>query len=968
MEQIPALIQQLEIMLTSINPDFKFVEVPSPQQWAKPLSYAVNEKGDVISLNLKGIGLRELVINKEWEHIQRLDISSNDFTTLSFEMDLPALELLEISYNKRPLEKLIFNTAFGALKYLYVYDSKLRGIDFKQGLPPALLADDSNLNLGKNELAGDLKDILAEEDVAERRKRLQYYFKQPITYVKRVKLVLLGNTNTGKTTLHNLLAKTPRTTKSTHGINVFDFTTKTTVVTVKGFDFGGQDYYHNTHFSFFGSNALYILLWGRGQADGWHTTPRDGKEERIYPRSYWLGAVDYYMKQAAEGTGAAKETEIHKTVMQAVAATQAGVPATANGSERVHLHLLQNLQEGKQKEVAWLNQQELKTTYTFIEGYHHYCLKTNNKTQKDKIRKWVDEVVDTFAIAQGYPENGNKLAGIINSYPKVLIPVNELKTLAYNAGIPRDDGAFTALLQGLHALLDCYYLAPATLQKKSMELLDKQQDEPVALTGEQHRLSSYVIRDLEAFTNWLYWILAPKVLHNGYFTKQDAISRLAAKAITEEETGFVLDFMLYHKIIFKVRTEPKYIAPNYLPATMSNAEALFLQTFEPALVQYEFKGFFHASILTEILAKFIAHKVPVGHENKTGLRFVLWKNKVLLCEEDTEADKPLHQNKLLLLDFEPIPKTAQKKEAAEKTMDNEHGAQKEKEKPKPGDALPVIRLHRFAKSKVKDAFIREVMEEIETIINGYDYTKWVITPAQHYIPFDCLEEDKQMTEQGKKTGLVQHEGKIYRRGDFKLFIKNPGDLPMKKIFISYSKDDLTLVNQFEKHLAPLQRNNIIESWYCTKLVAGSDWDATIQAQFEAADIICFMVSPNFNATDYIYEYELKKAFKRKQNDPDFKIVPIILKYCIWTSANEYNLGKYTALPYIGKPIMDFNDPDMAWLIVVEGLKILCEHFNDIDPQGEDYYHGLVAANPVKLSKQLLRFFERIVEGKVDNNS
>ena len=215
---------------------------------------------------------------------------------------------------------------------------------------------------------------------------------------------------------------------------------------------------------------------------------------------------------------------------------------------------------------------------------------------------------------------------------------------------------------------------------------------------------------------------------------------------------------------------------------------------------------------------------------------------------------------------------------------------------------------------------------------------------------------------------MQHEGKIYRLGDFKLFIKKPDELPMKKLFISYSKDDLTLVNQFEKHLAPLQRNNIIESWYCTKLIAASDWDATIQEHFDAADIICFMVSPNFNATNYIYEYELKKAFERKKNDHSFKIVPIILKYCLWTSADEYNLGRYTALPYTGKPVMDFKDHDMAWLIVVEGLRILCEHFNDIDPQGEDFYHSLVAANPVILSKQLLRFFERIVEGKVDNNS
>ena len=750
----PALIQQLETMLSGKKDTVVLTPVPSPEHWAKRLGYSVNKKGEVISLNLKGLGLHELTINNEWKHIQRLDISNNAFETLLFNMDLPQLELLEISYNKRPLEKLSFGAGFENLQYLYVYGSKLRGIDFKQGLPPGLLANDSNMNLGENELAGDIKAILSEKDADERRKRLQYYFQQQITYVKRTKLVLLGNTGTGKTTLHNLLAKKPKRTRSTHGINVFDYTKKEgDPVTVKGFDFGGQDYYHNTHFSFFGSNALYILLWSNGQQDGFGTTVRDEKEERIFSRSYWLGAVKYYMHQAGHSTVAAKETPAIEKILPDNANLQTEAPGADINNERVHLYLLQNLQQNKEKEAALLNQQELKEEYNIIEGFQHFCLKTSNKNEKTIITKWIDRAIDKFAIAQGYPENGNKLADIIAKETTALIPVSKLKKLAYEAGIPENDGAFTALLQGLHDLLDCYYLAPATLQKKSLELLDaKEQKESLELTDQQRRLSAYVIRDLETFTNWLYRVLAPKLLHDGYFTKQDAIKRLKKENLTEDEIDFVLDFMLYHKIIFRVRTESRYIAPNYLPATMSKAEALFLQTFEPPLVQYEFKGFFHTSILTEILARFIAHKVPLGKEEKTGLRFVLWKNKVLLCEEDTEADKPLHQNKLLLLDFEPVPKINQNTEVEKKIMERDMEAKKEKLQPKPGDTLPVIRLHRFAKSKVKDAFIREVMDEIETICRGYDYTKWVITPALDYIPFNCLEDEKQMTQQGKKNG------------------------------------------------------------------------------------------------------------------------------------------------------------------------------------------------------------------------
>lgn len=193
---------------------------------------------------------------------------------------------------------------------------------------------------------------------------------------------------------------------------------------------------------------------------------------------------------------------------------------------------------------------------------------------------------------------------------------------------------------------------------------------------------------------------------------------------------------------------------------------------------------------------------------------------------------------------------------------------------------------------------------------------------------------------------------------------------MKRIFISYSKDDLVMVNHFLKHLAPLQRSGLIENWYCTELMAGSDWNGTIQAHFDASDIICFMVSPNFNATNYIYDYELKKAFDRKEQPgtKPLKIVPVIMKYCIWIIPGNYNLGKYTALPYTTKPIADFKDQDMAWLIVAECIRILCSQYDSMDPTGDECYKTFAFTNKDKLGKQLLRLFERIVEGKVDNNS
>lgn len=178
----------------------------------------------------------------------------------------------------------------------------------------------------------------------------------------------------------------------------------------------------------------------------------------------------------------------------------------------------------------------------------------------------------------------------------------------------------------------------------------------------------------------------------------------------------------------------------------------------------------------------------------------------------------------------------------------------------------------------------------------------------------------------------------------------------KKIFISYSKDDLALVNKFIEHLSALQLDGKVAHWYCTALVAGTSWHKEIQEHFDQSDVVCFMVSPNFMRTAYIHEHEIKKAFERQEKDPDFKIVPIILDFCKWTT-NHNNLGQFTALPYTAKPVMDFKNQNMAWYIVQECLRLMIE--KDLQPTGEGFY------TTQALPKDVLKLLERIVAGNAD---
>ena len=169
---------------------------------------------------------------------------------------------------------------------------------------------------------------------------------------------------------------------------------------------------------------------------------------------------------------------------------------------------------------------------------------------------------------------------------------------------------------------------------------------------------------------------------------------------------------------------------------------------------------------------------------------------------------------------------------------------------------------------------------------------------------------------------------------------------MKKVMISYSKDDLKLIHRFMDALVPLHDEGLIENpWYCTLLEAGSDWNGEIQKNLKEADIVFFMCSMSFIRTPYIREHEIKTAKSLKTLNPGKLLIPIVLNFCHW----EDYLGEFSALPYTVKPVVDFKNEDMAWYMAVTIIrKLLREEFND-DKKG--------------LDTQIRKLFERVVKGE-----
>ena len=120
-----------------------------------------------------------------------------------------------------------------------------------------------------------------------------------------VKLIIVGNTTSGKTSLVKFLQhrKFEEKQSSTHGIELNRWEAPNTSPTLKVniWDFGGQEYYHATHRLFLDDHAVYLLVWNvdtNEQKSKSTDIYINGEKQKLFlehfPYSYWLDNIRYY--------------------------------------------------------------------------------------------------------------------------------------------------------------------------------------------------------------------------------------------------------------------------------------------------------------------------------------------------------------------------------------------------------------------------------------------------------------------------------------------------------------------------------------------------------------------------------------------------------------------------------------------------------------------------------------------------
>lgn len=142
-----------------------------------------------------------------------------------------------------------------------------------------------------------------------------------------------------------------------------------------------------------------------------------------------------------------------------------------------------------------------------------------------------------------------------------------------------------------------------------------------------------------------------------------------------------------------------------------------------------------------------------------------------------------------------------------------------------------------------------------------------------------------------------------------------------KLFYSYCQQNKNERKELEKYLNMLVQNEMIEGWYDGNILPGENWNAKIDINLEQADIVVFLVTAEWLASDPCKtEWETAKKWCKSQTNK--VLIPIIATPCPWTDYSDMSL--YQALPETANPVSLWSNKEQAWLNIYNGIKSVIE--------------------------------------------
>lgn len=376
-------------------------------------------------------------------------------------------------------------------------------------------------------------------------------------------------------------------------------------------------------------------------------------------------------------------------------------------------------------------------------------------------------------------------------------------------------------------------------------------------------------------TEGIYTILNSRLVaeHHGEVTASDLARILDDKRYPAERHVFLLDLMRRFELCFPYADEPdKYLIADLLPKQQPPEATGF--RVEDSL-QFEY----HYPVLPEgLLPRFIVR----SHVHSTGQP--RWRSGALLRWEQNTA--------LVQAD----------------------------------SANRVVRIFVTGPVGSRRRLLAVIRSDFEHIHSSYRFKVNAFVPSVD-VPGLAVEYDKLLA--AEKVGISsfpEYNNGTFLNVDVQAFLTGvdlagtPGPLPSPRrparLFVSYSHKDDRYREAFDSHLKVFNSARLLDTWHDRRIGPGDDWKGEIDRALEDADIVVFLVSAAFLASDYCNDVEMKRALERRAAG-HCRIVPIIVRDAKWQLSK---LAGFQALPRHGRPITTWPNQDSAWRNVADGLE------------------------------------------------
>mgnify|MGYP000866938751 CR=1 FL=1 len=838
--------------------------------------------------NLQSLGLSDNQLTRiegldKLVNLQSLDLSGNQLTRIEGLDKLTNLQSLDLSDNQL--------THIEGLDYL----SRLEGLDLSnnklsviENLPQTSLKE---LQVGGNNIEY-IRSSFSDKDSELRHCRLifdsygnhlediqRWQLREPSeTLALPIKVMLLGNHSSGKSTFLNSLHKGKGKPGSTHVLRVV----KRKRLGANFYDFGGQDFYHGIYHAFYSAGALYMLFWRKELDENSRGVElvkgEDAHREKIlnFNRNYWLGQIRYADRQ------------------RRIVGRDSSSGENINGE---NIFVVQTYADHD-------HQQNLRGSTFRVREEFYIALEREGTEAQDNLLQERDEAAKRYLHLRLEEE-------IARLSKKMSINITKSEKSLYNYTLnkkKRKKSHCPTSIEDLRKAMPDYTDTTSSLKGELHQLYLHGE---VLYYKDDEELSDLVWLDPEATVNYIH----TKILDKRIIERKGVVE----KKVLEKKDEHLVRLLELEKVIYDNGEE--YIIPGYLPLADGDEmyEWLKLSYLQPNIT-LKFEHFIPFGLINQLICYYGQGENDLKKFWRDQLFFTLvnmpsekepikqGSNGSLLYEEDRGAEtypegrymvwiSLNHEQLTIEVYIKPIDQGVEHRVSQVERMllqdildmywsnippNNSEGylSRRRQEHRRLRQDFPIEDLY-ISTSKLP------LCQERRLFVN--------LASIDHYDP------DKGVVEAGVSRGMavaypLNEDGALNKEQaqaislrSFQHLTDNKHIGKMKKVFISYSKEDKAELKICLQFFKPLEDEGLLTIYYDERTEVGDEIHPTIRKEIAEADVIVVLVSPSLLSTDYITRLELPLAKELGK-----RIYPFILKPCMWED-NEIIEPVYVAL-------------------------------------------------------------------------